>query len=271
MTATRVALVGCCGRMGRLLARGIAESDDLQLCAAVTGPDDPLIGCDIGVLCGIGEVGVRANSSIPDQPCDVAIDFSLPPGFRTALDWCTEHDVPLVSGTTGLTDEDRNALTAAAKRIAVLWAPNMSIGVNLLLALVEQATRALDATWDVEIVETHHRNKVDAPSGTAKALLAAVQDARRDRGDPHGPVRHGRDGESGVRPRGEIGMHAVRMGGVVGRHDVQFATPHEIVTLSHAAESREAFAGGALHAARWIVRQPAGSYRMRDVLSETAN
>jgi 4-hydroxy-tetrahydrodipicolinate reductase len=173
--------------------------------------------------------------------------------------------VALVSGTTGLDDADKVALRDAARETAVLWAPNMSVGVNLLLKLAHDAAAALGPNWDCEIIEAHHNRKADAPSGTAKALLESVCSARGVSADA--VVRHGREGVIGARRPGEIGMHAVRMGGVIGDHDVHFALPGEIVTLRHHAESRDVFAAGALRAARWIAGRTAGLYTMRDVLT----
>ncbi|MBI5866440.1 MAG: 4-hydroxy-tetrahydrodipicolinate reductase [Planctomycetes bacterium] len=260
----RLAIAGCTGRMGRALLRLAAADPNWRIAAALTAPGDRELGRDAGAVAGIDELKVNVTESCA-SPLDVMIEFTSPDGCKAWAGWCGRHAVPLVSGTTGLEAAHRAALDAAAQSVPVLWAANMSVGVNLLLKLVEEAGRTLGAAWDCEIVETHHNRKADAPSGTAKALLDAL---RRGRGDADPSfVRHGREGVIGPRAAGEIGLHAVRMGGVVGDHDVHFATPGEIVTLRHHAESRDIFAAGALRAARWLVGRAPGRYQMRDVLA----
>lgn len=261
----RVAILGATGRMGRTLLRLAHEDPRFHLAAAVTQRGDEDLGRPAGALAGVDGLELPISDRIDDE-VDVAIDFTLPAGFRAWLPWCRKNGVALVSGTTGLTDDDHAALAEAGREIAALWAPNMSIGVNLLLALVAQAAERLDPSWDVEIVETHHSRKADAPSGTAKALLQAVLHARGDDAGERSPVTHGRQGDLGPRPAGEIGMHALRLGGNVGEHEVHFASPGEVVTLRHHALSREIFARGALVAAHWLFNRPAGVYQMRDVL-----
>lgn len=263
MTTTRLAIIGCTGRMGRALLRLASEDSGLALVAAVTAADDPLIGQDAGVIAGAAGNGVRVAPELSTS-ADVAIEFTAPAGCVQWARRCAELRLPLVSGTTGLTQQDRDTLADAARSIPLLWAANMSIGVNLLLRLLQQAAAALPG-WDVEIVEAHHRRKVDAPSGTARAMLDAVCQARGV--DPLDVATYGRFGQCGPRTDGEIGVHAVRMGSVVGLHEVDFASPHETLTLRHDASSRDAFAAGALRAAKWLAGRPAGLYDVAAAIS----
>lgn len=257
----RVAISGATGRMGQALAR-LAAEDGVEVVGG------------IGRLAGGPEPAfpvVEQSSAAADllQRSDVVVDFSSPGLLRALLDEHGERlaGKALVVGTTGLSDADRERLAAQASRTAVLVAANFSVGVNLLLSLAEQAARALGEEFDVEIVEAHHRRKVDAPSGTALVLGEAVA---RGRAVELGSVRRdGRSGETGERPRGEIGFHSLRGGDVVGEHRVQLIGERERVELAHVATDRELFAAGALRAARWMRGRPAGEYSMRDVLDLT--
>jgi 4-hydroxy-tetrahydrodipicolinate reductase len=264
MNPLRLAIVGCSGRMGQALVRLASADPAFQIAAAVTTAEDPRLGHDAGLMAGAGELGVPIGERC-EVPCDVAIEFTLPPGCRAWAEWCAANGVALVSGTTGLSDTDTAWLRAAAARVPVVWSPNMSIGINLLLRLVAEAATQLDQTWDVEICETHHREKIDAPSGTARALFEAVCTARGQ--DPLDAATYGRYGQCGPRQPGEIGMHALRLGTNIGEHEVHFAAAGETLTLRHQAQSREIFAAGALRAARWVVGRPSGLYHMRDVLA----
>jgi 4-hydroxy-tetrahydrodipicolinate reductase len=266
MTPIRLAIAGCTGRTGATILRLAATDPRFTIVAALSRPDDPQLGGDAGQAVGQSALGLPISADCR-QPCDVLIEFTLPDGCRQWADWCAAHGVALVSGTTGLTEPHHAALRHAALRVPVLWAPNMSIGVNLLLKLVKQAAAQLH-DWDIEICETHHRHKVDAPSGTANALLQAICQARGS--DPDQTVVHGRHGQCGPRRPGEIGIHALRMGEHIGHHDVTFASSSESLRLAHEAHSRETFASGALHAARWIAGRTPGLYAMADVLAETA-
>lgn len=263
MSPLRLGIAGAGGRMGRALVRLAAGAADLRVAAALTHAADANIGRDAGTLAGLDALGVVLAFDAADAP-DVLIDFTTPTGCAQWARWCAARRVPLVSGTTGLDAAAQSALATAARSVPVLWAANMSLGANLLAALVEQAAARLDAGWDVEIVEAHHNRKADAPSGTARALLEAVA---RGRGpDACSEPVFGRSGQTGPRAPGVVGVHAVRMGGVVGDHDVHFASPREVLTLGHRALSRDVFADGALAAARWIVGRPAGTYSMADVI-----
>jgi 4-hydroxy-tetrahydrodipicolinate reductase len=263
MNALRLAIAGCCGRTGQTVLRLAADDPAFRLTAAVTTSDDPRLGEDAGIVAGRGVLGVPVTDRCA-APCDVVVDFTLPSGCIAWARWCAENNVPLVSGTTGLSAAETEVLHGAAERVPVVWSANMSIGVNLLLELVAQAAARLDKSWDVEICETHHNQKVDAPSGTALAFCDAVRQARGSK--PQATV-YGRHGVCGPRDRGEIGIHALRLGDEVGEHAVHFAGAGETLTFRHRARSREIFATGALHAARWIVNRPPGLYHMRDVLA----
>lgn len=257
--ALKIALNGAAGRMGRRIA-DLAASAGHEVTVPI---DHKFVGQVYGQL--INDTRFRSEvAGAYAGGADVLIDFSLPAGFRARLAECVQHKTPFVSGTTGLTDADFDALDQAAGSIPVLWAPNMSVGVNLLFALAKQAAAALPDTYDIEIIEMHHRRKVDAPSGTALGLLNAVCAGNgRDAGKV---VRHGREGVTGERTREEIGMHTMRGGDVVGDHTVVFATEGERIELTHKASSRDTFAGGAVRAAAWIKGNPPGRYAMAEVL-----
>lgn len=256
----RLAIVGASGRMGRAVARLARDAGDEIVCAVGTTE----VGRDVGEVAGVGRTGtciVDGLAALEHARAEVAIDFSVPSATLALAPIAASAGTAVVSGTTGLDAAARAALDAAAARIPTLWEPNMSLGVHVLARLVAQASAAL-ADWDIEIVETHHRAKVDAPSGTALRLAEAVQRARH--GSPG--LVHGRQGRPGARSPGEIGMHAVRGGDVVGDHAVHLLGGGERLELIHRATSRDVFAHGALRAARWIVGRPAGRYSLADVL-----
>lgn len=263
MKPVRIAVAGCCGRMGRAIVRLAAQSRQFEIAGAFAGSQDANQGNDAGTVAGVGAVGVPVSTR-RDVNADVLIEFTNPKSAKDYAAWCAEHSVALVSGTTGLSEDVRQAHRTAAQRVPVVWSPNMSVGVNVLLTLVKQVAGALGQDWDVEISETHHRHKADAPSGTARALLESVCAGRHD--DPRQVAVFGREGIGGGRNPGQIGVHALRMGEVVGDHDVHFAAPTEILTLSHRAQSRDTFAVGSLRAAEWIKGRTAGLYSMDDVL-----
>lgn len=262
MTPIRIAVAGCTGRMGRAIVRLAAADAAVRVVAAVTIESDANLGQDAGVAAGVDPLGVSITSTVV-APADVLIEFTSPAGCAQWARWCVAQRLPLVSGTTGLDPSQHEELRRAAQSVGVLWSTNMSIGVNVLSTLVRQAAQTL-GSWDVEIVEAHHNQKADAPSGTARTLVEAICTARGVRAED--VVRPGRSGAAGPRPSGEIGVHAVRMGGVIGDHDVHFASSGEIITLRHHAASRDIFAAGALRAAKWIVGKPVGLYHMRDAL-----
>lgn len=264
---TRLAIAGAAGRMGQRLIALAAPDPRFAIVAAIEASSSACLGRDAGERAGIGPIGL-ALSAGPNRDFDVLLDFSSPAGTRAALAACTERSSAIIIGVTGHDADDKAAIEAASRRIAVLHAPNMSVGVNVLLRAVEQLARTLGETYDVEIAEVHHRLKVDAPSGTAFALRDAVA---RGLGNPPASTVHGRGGKTGVRPAREIGMHALRGGDVVGEHEVRFITSGETVTVRHVAHSRDTFALGALRAAAWIAGKPAGRYTMADVLFQEGN
>jgi 4-hydroxy-tetrahydrodipicolinate reductase len=257
---TRLAVVGASGRMGRAVVRLACEAGMDLVCAVATTD----CGRDAGELAGIGPIGTvvaDAFAAIEHARADVAIDFSSPAATLALAPIAAAAGTAIVSGTTSLGDDARAALDRAALRVAVLWEPNMSLGVHVLSSLVARAATELP-DWDVEIVETHHRAKVDAPSGTALRLAEAVQRARAGT-----RLVHGRQGRPGVRSMEEIGMHALRGGDVVGDHAVHLLGGGERIELTHRATSRDVFAHGALRAAAWIVGKTPGTYTLADVLS----
>jgi len=249
--------------MGRRLIGLIAEAEDLRLACAVEHGKSPVLGQEAGEQAGVGSLGVTVTEEFTSD-LDVVVDFSGPEGTLRALHFCLTCEKPIVIGTTGFTDEQRAEIESASGRIPCLVSPNMSVGVNLLFRLVADVARALGENYDVEIVETHHRFKQDAPSGTALRLAEGIARARgQDLSEVAVFGRHGRPGERG---RGEIGIHAVRSGDVVGEHVVTFGGLGERVELVHRAHTRDCFARGALSAVRFLVGRPAGAYTMADVL-----
>lgn len=265
MNPLRIAVAGATGRMGRALVRLIRENRKLELVGAATTDDDPLLGQNAGVVAGVPAVDVPITVDLPVET-DVLIEFTLPNGCANWATWCAERGVPMVSGTTGLSAQQQKTLEDAAQKVPLVWAPNMSVGVNLLLDLAAQVASRLGIEWDVEIAETHHRRKVDAPSGTANAILEQVCTARGQKIDD--VTVHGRSGACGARPPGEVGVHALRMGSVVGEHKLHFTSDSESLTLRHRAFSRDTFAAGALRAAQWIPGRAPGLYGMADVLRD---
>lgn len=261
----RVAISGAAGRMGRRLIALAKEDAGLLVTSALEHKTSPAIGVDAGELAGMGPIGIKVVDE-PGEDFDVLVDFSLPAGTMHWLGRCVEAGRALVTGTTGLSGDQVGAVEKAAREISIVRAPNMSVGVNVLLRVAKMLGATLDASYDVEIVEAHHRFKVDAPSGTAIALRDFVAEGRTVHDGPATSVVYGRQGETGARSAGEIGMHSLRMGGVVGEHTVSFSTLGETLTIGHTAYSRDTFATGALHAAKWLRGRESGLYSMQDVL-----
>jgi len=266
MSELRLAVVGAAGRMGRMLAQTIPDTLGVTLAAALEGPNSPELGRDCGEMVGAGPNGVKigADLAAAAQGVDVIVDFSSPAATVALAKLAARAKVAHVIGTTGLSSDDLEAIAEAAKETVVVRSGNMSLGVNLLAGLVERAARALGPAWDAEIVEMHHRLKVDAPSGTALLLGEAVAHGRGI--DLSQNSARGRDGLTGPRKSGEIGFAALRGGTVIGDHSVIFAGAGERIELSHRAEDRGIFARGALAAALWTRGRPAGLYSMADVL-----
>ncbi|MEX0885015.1 MAG: 4-hydroxy-tetrahydrodipicolinate reductase [Phycisphaeraceae bacterium] len=253
---------GAAGRMGQRLIALAADDPDLRLVAALEREEHPSLGRDVGPLAGAPALHLPIATTWPTPP-QVVIDFTHPDALRQLLGRARDAGVALVIGTTGLGDDDHAQLDAAADDIPVLQAPNMSLGVNLLFSLASQVARQLGDDYDIEILEAHHRHKLDAPSGTALGLAEAICQSTGKRIDQD--VVHGRQGHQPRKP-GEIGMHAMRLGDEVGRHTVCFAAPGEQIELAHRATTRDVFARGALRAAKWLADRPPGRYAMADVL-----
>ena len=255
----RVAVVGANGRMGRAVVR-LAVAAGFEVTCAVGAGD---VGRDVGELAGVGAIGtsvVDGLAVLEQAKADVLVDFSAPAVTEALAPIAAQVGIAIVSGTTGLSEGGRRALDQAATRVPVLWEPNMSLGVFVLSRLVSQAVAAL-AEWDIEVVEAHHRLKVDAPSGTALRLAETAQRARAGT-----RLVHGRQGTPGARTNDEIGMHALRGGVVLGDHTVHLLGGGERIELTHRATSRDVFAHGAIRAARWIRGKPAGRYGLADIL-----
>ena len=258
-----LAISGAAGRMGgRLIDLGSQDSE-FKIVAAVESASHPKIGADAGLESGIGEIGIPFSNQIPDST-DVVIDFSLPEGADSAVKFCVEHQKALVMATTGLESETVQRLKQASHEIPIVWAPSMSLAVNLSMKLVETAGLALkdhSTGVDVEIIERHHRFKADAPSGTALKFGEIISQAM-------GLTKHqhGREGMTGQRTREEIGYHAVRTGDNPGQHTIVFGMLGETIELNVAASNRDCYASGALAAAKYVIGQGAGLYNMYDVL-----
>jgi dihydrodipicolinate reductase (EC 1.3.1.26) len=263
-----VAILGVTGRMGRALLANLDHLPALTLGAALTAPDDPLLDTAVAALgAASGSLRVSADLSVVAD-CDVLIDFSRPAATLAALPHCRRGQTALVIGTTGFDDGQLAELARAAELLPLCRAANFSVGVNVCLSLLEQAARALDGEYEVEIFEAHHRHKVDAPSGTALAMGEAVAQGRGRRlADVALWQRHG---HTGPRPPDAIGFSVMRAGDIVGEHVVTFAGPGERVEIAHRASSRDNFARGALRAAGWLAGRPPGAYDMRDVLGLNA-
>ncbi len=262
---TRVVVTGAAGRMGTQIVRLVRATDGMSLGGAVERPGSA-VGQDAGTLAFTGPAGVLVVDDLAKAlaGADVVIDFTTHEASARHAEACAERGVPLVIGSTGFTPEAKARVAAAAKRIPIVLAPNMSVGVTVLFELVRQAAKVLGDGYDVEIVELHHKKKRDAPSGTAVRLGEVAAEALGR--DPKDTLTFSRHGIIGERPPREIGMQTLRGGDVVGEHTVFFCGEGERLELTHRAASREQFARGAVRAAQWIVGKPAGLYDMADVL-----
>jgi 4-hydroxy-tetrahydrodipicolinate reductase len=259
----KLALFGATGRMGLAIARLAQAAGDVQIVGGVCSDQDPGLGRDIGELAGIGSLGVVTSADLASSllGADVVIDFSVAAAVAPLLAVAARQKVAVVSGTTNLDDAAKKAFDKAAQTVPVLWSPNMSLGVQLLAELVEQAVRRLGAGFDVEITEIHHRKKVDSPSGTAKRLAEAARAARPELRDVHG-----RSGDVGARSNEEMAVYGLRGGDVVGDHTVYLFGQGERLELTHRASNRDLFAHGALVAARYLSGKPPKRYTIADVL-----
>ena len=266
MADMRLIVAGAGGRMGRTLIQAITAADGAVVAGAVDAPGSAVIGRDAGELAGLGANGVKVTADIAPllAAADGLVDFTIPAASVIYAELAARAGKVHVLGTTGFSGENDKLIAEAAKRAVIVKSGNMSLGVNLLAALVKRVAQALDEDFDIEIVEMHHNRKIDAPSGTALMFGRAAAQGRGIALDEHS-VRS-RDGHTGVRGRGDIGFATLRGGTVVGEHSVIFAGPAERIELVHKAEDRMIFARGALHAAQWARGKPPGLYSMADVL-----
>ncbi|MCX5580691.1 4-hydroxy-tetrahydrodipicolinate reductase [Kaistia terrae] len=269
MTDMGLVIVGAAGRMGRTLIRMVTETEGVTVAGAIEREGSPFVGQDAGVVAGLPALGI----TITDDPLPVfakaqgVLDFTTPAATLAFAEIAAQARIVHVIGTTGLSVEDHAAIDAAARHAVIMQSGNMSLGVNLLAQLVRQAARALDADFDIEVLEMHHRHKVDAPSGTALMLGQAAAEGR-DINLAENSVRV-RDGITGPRERGTIGFASLRGGSVIGDHSVMLAGEGEMITLSHHASDRALFARGAIKAALWAHGRKPGRYSMADVLGFT--
>jgi 4-hydroxy-tetrahydrodipicolinate reductase len=262
----KVGIVGCAGRMGQMLVTHFNATDGCVIAGATEHAGHAVIGQDVGVIAGLGPLGVIVGDDAAHMIAvvDAVVDFTIPEATLEHARLAAQAGAAIVIGTTGISDEQGEELARAARHVPVVWAPNMSVGVTLLLALTEQVARVLDDSFDIEILEMHHRHKVDSPSGTALGLgHAAAAGRNSELRDVKQAVR---DGHTGERPVGEIGFATLRGGDVVGDHTVIFAGDGERIELSHKAASRKVFAAGAVRATQWTIGAGPGLYSMRHVL-----
>lgn len=265
MRTLNITVAGASGRMGRALLEGIAQAPDLRLHGALDRPGSPFLGRDAGELIGAPcGITIHEDFGAVVSECDALIDFTRPEATMAYLEVCRNVGVGMVIGTTGLSAEQRERIAGAALEIPIVLAPNMSVGVNLVLKLLEVAAKVLNEGYDVEVIEAHHRHKVDAPSGTALRMGEVVAKALgRDLAEC---AVYGREGVTGERPAATIGFATVRGGDIVGDHTVLFAGTGERVEITHKASSRATFAMGALRAARFVAERETGLFDMQDVL-----
>jgi 4-hydroxy-tetrahydrodipicolinate reductase len=267
----RVVLIGASGRMGQQIVRALPTFPGLRLTGAVASARNDALGRDVGALAGISALGVALGAELPPllTDADVALEFSQAATAASTLSACVAARVPLLIGTTGLGSELETAIAAASRAIALLVAPNTSLGMTLLLELVRRAAQALPSSYDIEIIETHHRGKRDAPSGSALALGEAAAQSRGGRLAQQACFARPRSGSG--RESGQIGFAVLRGGDVIGEHQVWFLGEGERLELAHSATDRAVFARGALCAAQWLARQPPGHYGMKDYLFSNSN
>ncbi|WP_083232618.1 4-hydroxy-tetrahydrodipicolinate reductase [Endozoicomonas atrinae] len=263
---TRVAVVGAAGRMGRMLVEAVAADEHCQLGAAIIKPGDSLQGVDAGDLVGVGtlNVSLTGDLALAINDFDVLIDFTTPELTMQNVELCRQHGKGVVIGTTGLSNDQKAELAKVAEDTAIVFAPNMSIGVNLVFKLLEMAAKVLGDDADIEVIEAHHRHKVDSPSGTALKMGEVVADTLGR--DLQKCAVYGREGYTGPRDRETIGFATVRAGDVIGDHTVLFACEGERVEVTHKASSRVIYARGSLRAVRFISDKRTGLFDMQDVL-----
>jgi 4-hydroxy-tetrahydrodipicolinate reductase len=261
----RIAIAGASGRMGRMLIEAVQAAPDTELVGALDVAGSPAIGSDAGAYAGqLTGVVIQSDLGKALLDADVLIDFTRPEGTLRHLAYCAAHGVKLVIGTTGFDDAGKAAIRAAAEKTAIVFAPNMSVGVNVTLKLLEMAAKSFSEGYDIEIVEAHHRHKVDAPSGTALKMGEVIADALgRDLKDC---AVYGREGVTGERDPSTIGFATIRGGDIVGDHTVLFAGIGERIEISHKSSSRVTYAHGSLRASRFLAEKSTGLYDMQDVI-----
>ena len=262
----KVGVIGAGGRMGRMLIEAVQNNPKTILNAAIERQGSSLVGADAGEVAAIGRLEVQIVDELEAviNDIDVLIDFSLPDATEKNMQVCAEHNVAMVIGTTGFNEAQEQVLAKASEKIAIVYAGNYSTGVNLSLKLLGMAAKAFGNDADIEIIEAHHKHKIDAPSGTAYMMAEAVAEARGQ--NLKDVAIYGREGQTGERESGTIGIHAVRGGEIVGDHTVMFIADGEVVEITHRARERMTFAAGAVRAATWVTEQAVGQYDMQDVL-----
>ena len=261
-----IGVIGAGGRMGRMLIEAVQNNPQTTLIAAIERQGSSLVGADAGEVAAIGNLDVKIVDDLVSMigNIDVLIDFSLPEATAQNMQTCAEHKVAMVIGTTGFNEQQEQVLTEASTHIPIVYAGNYSTGVNLSLKLLAMAAKAFGNDADVEVIEAHHKHKIDAPSGTAYMMAEAVAEARGQ--DLKDVAVYGREGQTGARKQGDIGIHAIRGGEIIGDHTVMFIADGEVIEITHRARARMTFAAGAVRATTWVIEQQAGQYNMQDVL-----
>ena len=262
----KIGIVGAGGRMGRQLIQAVHQAEGVELGAAFEREGSSLVGADAGELAGIGLIGVKVSDNVESQVAnfDLLIDFTRPEGTLKHLQICAEYQKKMVIGTTGFDDAGKQAIQQTAEQIGIVFASNYSVGVNLVFKLLEKAAKVMGDYCDIEVIEAHHRHKVDAPSGTALSMGEHIAKTLGRDLKTHGVFA--REGITGERKRDEIGFATIRAGDVVGEHSVWFADEGERVEIAHKASSRMTFAKGAVRAAQWLNTKQTGLFDMTDVL-----
>ncbi|WP_288726605.1 4-hydroxy-tetrahydrodipicolinate reductase [uncultured Psychrobacter sp.] len=261
-----VGVIGAGGRMGRMLIEAVQDNPQTTLNAAIERQGSSLVGADAGEVAAISRLEVQIVDDLKAviNDIDVLIDFSLPDATEQNMQICAANKVAMVIGTTGFNEQQEQVLKEASKQIAIVYAGNYSTGVNLSLKLLAMAAKAFGNDADVEVIEAHHKHKIDAPSGTAYMMAEAVAEARGQ--NLKDVAIYGREGQTGEREAGSIGIHAIRGGEIIGDHTVMFIADGEVVEITHRARARMTFAAGAVRAATWVIKQEVGQYNMQDVL-----
>ena len=261
----KIGIVGAGGRMGRNLIQAVHQFDGVELTAAFERAGSSLIGADAGELVGLGNLGVAIKTTLAENPnFDLLIDFTRPEGTLEHIAFCVANHKKMVIGTTGFDDAGKQAIKVASEKISIVFASNYSVGVNLVFKLLEKAAKVMGDYCDIEVIEAHHRHKVDAPSGTALSMGEHIARTLGRDLKTHGVFE--RNGITGERKRDEIGFATIRAGDVVGEHSVWFADEGERVEIAHKASSRMTFANGAVRAAKWLESKQTGLFDMTDVL-----